>query len=58
MLGALVAGEDDPERLADLTVRRLRGKIPQVRLALRGRVTEHHRFLLGQLLRHLDLKQA
>jgi transposase len=38
-----------------LAVRRLRGKIPQLQLALRGRVTEHHRFLLGQLLRHLDL---
>ena len=55
MLEAIVAGEDDPERLADLAVRRLRGKIPQLRLALRGRVTEHHRFLLGQLLRHRDL---
>src|SRR3954469_25072140 len=55
MLEAIVAGEDDPERLADLAVRRLRGKIPQLRLALRGRVTEHHRFLLGQLLRHFDL---
>jgi transposase len=55
MLEAIVAGEDDPERLADLARRRLRGKIPQLRLALRGRVTEHHRFLLGQLLRHLDL---
>jgi transposase len=55
MLEAIVAGEDDPERLADLARRRLRGKIPQLRLALRGRATEHHRFLLGQLLRHLDL---
>src|SRR5262249_11626093 len=49
------AGEAAPERLADMARRRLRGKIPQLRLALRGRVTEHHRFLLGQLLRHLDL---
>jgi transposase len=55
MLEAVIAGEDDPERLADLARRRLRGKIPQLRLALRGRVTEHHRFLLGQPLRHLDL---
>src|SRR5205823_14572648 len=29
---------------------RLRAKIPAPRLALRGRVTEHHRFLLGLLL--------
>ncbi len=55
MLEAIVAGEEDPGRLADLAVRRLRVKIPRLRLALRGRVTEDHRFLLGQLLRHLDL---
>ena len=34
--------------------RRLRGKIPQLRQALRGRVTDHHRFLLRLLLDHLD----
>jgi transposase len=51
MLRALIAGETDPAKLADLARKRLRAKIPALRLALAGRVTEHHRFLL-QL--HLD----
>ncbi len=54
MLDALVAGQENPERLADLARRRMRGKIPQLREALRGRVTDHHRFLLRLLLEHLD----
>lgn len=57
MLEALIGGEDDPEELADLARRRLRAKIPQLVLALRGRVTDHHRFLLRLLVdevRHLE----
>jgi transposase len=57
MLQALIGGEADPERLAELAQRRLRGKIPQLRVALHGAVTEHHRFLLRLLmdrLRHLE----
>jgi transposase len=57
MLQALIGGEADPERLAELAQRRLRGKIPQLRVALHGAVTEHHRFLLRMLmdqLRHLE----
>src|SRR5205823_3366054 len=50
MLRALVAGETDPHQLAELARRKLRAKIPALRLALHGRVTEHHRFLLGLLL--------
>jgi transposase len=46
MLEALVAGEQDPEVLADLAQRKLRAKLPQLRLALQGKVTDHHRFLL------------
>ncbi len=42
MLRALVAGERDPEVLADLAKQRLRKKIPQLRQALRGRFDEHH----------------
>jgi transposase len=57
MLEAIVAGEDDPATLAELARRKLRSKIPQLRLALQGRVTEHHRFLLGLFLdelRHME----
>jgi transposase len=58
MLEALVAGEDDPAALADLARRRLRLKIPALREALRGRVTEHHRFLLATLLEQLRFFEA
>lgn len=54
MLQALIAGQEDPEALADMAKRRLRAKIPQLKLALHGRVTEHHRFMLQTLLRHVD----
>ncbi len=53
MLEALIAGVSDPEKLAELARMRLRAKIPQLRLALRGRVTEHHRFLLRMHLDHI-----
>jgi transposase len=53
MLGALIAGETDPEKLADLARKRLREKIPALRRALQGRVTEHHRFLLRMHLDHV-----
>lgn len=53
MLEALIAGETDPARLADLARKRLREKIPALRLALQGRVTEHHRFLLRLHLDHV-----
>jgi transposase len=54
MLRALIAGETDPAALAKLARGRLRAKIPQLQLALRGRVTEHHRFLLQLYLEHVD----
>ncbi len=53
MLRALVAGEQDPVKRAELARGKLRAKIPALRLALQGRVTEHHRFLLGLLLDEL-----
>jgi transposase len=46
MLRALIAGETDPDKLAELARKRLRAKIPALRLALQGRVSDHHRFLL------------
>jgi transposase len=53
MLEALIAGETDPKELADLARKRLRAKIPALRLALQGRVTDHHRFLLRMHLDHV-----
>lgn len=54
MLDALVAGERDPEVLAEMAKARLRKKIPELRQALRGRFHEHHALLIGLCLEHLD----
>ena len=52
MLGALVAGERDPEVLADLAKGVLRKKIPELRQALRGRFRDHHALLIRLCLDH------
>jgi transposase len=54
MLWALNRGEQNPEKLADLALGRLRAKIPELRLALEGHFSDHHRFLVEHLLGHLD----
>jgi transposase len=54
MIEALVAGATDVERMAQMARRRMRGKIPELRLALEGKVSEHHRFLLRSLLDQCD----
>jgi transposase len=54
MLRALIAGNQEPAEMAHLARKRLKEKIPQLKLALEGRVTEHHRFMLRMLLEHLD----
>src|SRR6266404_9765817 len=58
MLEAIVAGQHDSERLAEMAKGLLRNKIPELRQALEGRVTEHHRFLLRQLLDHLKFTES
>lgn len=54
MLEALAAGQRDPGALADLAVRRLRRKVPQLQQALTGRFTEHHAFLVRLHLGLID----
>lgn len=58
MLGALVAGERDPEVLAELAKGRLRKKIPELREALRGRFREHHALLIRLCLDHTTHLEA
>jgi transposase len=58
MLKALVAGERDPEVLADLAKRRLRSKIPELREALRGRFRDHHALLVRLSLDHIEQLEA
>jgi transposase len=54
MVEALIAGETDPVKLAELAHRRLQASPEKLRAALHGRVTEHHRFLLRLHLRQID----
>lgn len=55
MLEAIVAGESDPQRLAELALGNARKKTAELREALRGRITAHHRMLLKL---HLDVIKA
>jgi transposase len=54
MIEALIAGESDPDTLAALADRRIKAPPAVLREALRGRVTDHHRFLLQLHLHHID----
>ena len=54
MIEALIAGESDPDRLAQLAHRRIKAPLEELREALRGRVTRHHRFLLQLHLQQID----
>jgi transposase len=54
MIEALIAGERDPEVLAEMAKRRLRRKIPELRRALAGRFRSHHAAMLAEALARLD----
>ena len=54
MLDAMVAGESDPERLAALAHKGVKCPPAELREALRGRVSDHHRFLLRLHLGQID----
>lgn len=54
MLKAIIAGENDPQQLAQLARGQLKKKIPQLQQALEARVREHHRFLLAEFLDEWD----
>jgi transposase len=54
ILGALVAGETDPNKLLELAGSRLKADRDAIREALRGRVTAHHRFLLKLHVGHIE----
>jgi transposase len=58
MIEALIAGETDPAKLAQLADRRVKASQETLRQALRGRVTGHHRFLLQLHLGQIDAVDA
>jgi transposase len=58
MIEAIIAGESDPAKLANFANYRLKASQGELREALRGRVTEHHRFLLRLHLNQIDALDA
>jgi transposase len=54
MIDALVAGERDPRRLAELAMGKLRVKRPALIEALTGRFDDHHATIAAVLLRQID----
>ena len=54
ILEALIAGVSDPEKLVELCSGRLKAPRKDLIEALRGRVTDHHRFLLRLHLGQID----
>jgi transposase len=58
---ALIAGQQDSTVLAEMAKGFLRNKIPQLKMALEGRVNDHHRFLPNEMLddlRHIESKMG
>ena len=58
MLEALIAGESEVEQLAELAKGRLRSKIPDLLEALLGNTRSHHRYMLREILNHIDELKA
>lgn len=54
MLAALIEGKADEKTMANMAKGRMRSKIPALEQALTGIVSEHHRFMLGEQLAHID----
>ena len=58
MLEAIIAGQNDPEALADLALGTARRKKAELIEALRGRVTAHHRAMLKLHLGVIDALES
>jgi transposase len=53
MIDGIVAGHEDVTWLADKAKSHLKKKYAQLKVVLRGRVTPHHRWMLGELMEEL-----
>ena len=58
MVAALVAGERDPKRLAQLARARMRAKLSLLEEAFTGHFSDHHAFLLAKMLGRVDALDA
>mgnify|MGYP003334420285 CR=1 FL=1 len=54
ILQAMIGGRATPEQMAELAQGRLRGKRELLSRSLHGYVKPHHRFVLSELLLHID----
>lgn len=55
MIMAIIGGEQDPTKLAALADKRIKASQKELREALHGRVTDHHRFMLQHNLTQYDV---
>jgi len=58
MLKALAAGEREAGRMAAMARRRMKRKVPELKLALDGRLTPTQRWVLGELLARYEEVEA
>lgn len=58
VIEAIIAGQEHPDWLADKACGTLRAKRDQLRLVLKGRITDHHRYMLRELMADLDRIEA
>ena len=54
MIDALIAGQRDPDVLAEMAKGKMRSKIPQLADALAGRFDEHHALMCKAMLARID----
>lgn len=54
IIQAIIRGQEHPDWLADKAMSTLRNKRDQLRLVLKGRITDHHRHLLRELMDDVD----
>jgi len=53
MVEALIRGDQEPQQIAELARGQLRKKKEELRLALDGKISDRHRFLLNKILEHI-----
>lgn len=58
MLRSLIDGENNPTTIAELSIGKLRDKIPALKKALQGLVGSHQKFLLKKQLNHIEYLES
>jgi transposase len=58
MLWKIIGGEQDAEELASLAKQKLKHKKEKLREPLRGRISEHHRFMLRMLMEQVNALES